>query len=239
MNIPAAMRAPHAPSAPVLPTRSYDVAALNPDGSRFVHSFSAPALPLFESAFSAFARGVMLNGPQGMIAIEDLLPGDWLNTSSGQPAEVAWIGSTSFVPAHTGRRMPLVRIMADSFGQSRPASFVTLGSGARILQTPPHLRSVTGGAETLTPITAFVDSVNVIEVVPPTPVNLFHICLSRHAAVDVGGLMVETFHPGMSGTREVSHAQRDLFLSMFPRISHIADFGPLAHPRAPETEVAA
>lgn len=239
MNIPAAMRARHVPSAPVLPARSYDVAALNPDGSRFVHSFSAPVLPLFESAFSAFSRGVMLSGPNGVIAIEDLLPGDWLLTSSGEPAEVTWIGSASFVPADSGRRMPLVRLMADSFGQNRPSSFVTLGSGARILQTPPHLRGSTGGAQTLTPIGEFVDGVNVIEVIPPTPVHLFHICLSRHAAVDVGGLMVETFHPGMSGTRAVSHAQRDLFLSMFPRMSHITDFGPLAHPRAPAFDGAA
>ena len=90
----------------------------------------------------------------------------------------------------------------------------------------------------LTPVGAFVDNVNVIEVTPPTAVRLYHICLTRHAAVDVGGLMVETFHPGMGGTRDVTHAQRDLFLSMFPRVFHITDFGPLAHPRAPETDQA-
>ncbi|WP_234423482.1 Hint domain-containing protein [Tateyamaria sp. Alg231-49] len=239
MTIPAPMRTRRAPSTPVMPTRSYNVAALNPDGTRFVHSFQAPMLPLFETAFSAFARGTTLAGPHGAIAIEDLVPGDWLNTSAGQPAEVTWIGSTTFVPAHAGRRMPLVRIMADSFGQSRPSSFVSLGKGARVLQTPPHLRGSTGGAQTLTPISDFVDGVNVIEVSPPTPVHLYHLCLTRHAAVDVGGMMVETFHPGMGGTRDMSYAQRDQFLSMFPRISHITDFGPLAHPRAPEAEEAA
>ena len=88
----------------------------------------------------------------------------------------------------------------------------------------------------LTPASAFVDNVNVIEVVPPTPIRLFHICLSRHAAVDVGGIEMETFHPGMTATRKVTHAQRDLFLSMFPHIAHVTDFGPLAHPRAPEPD---
>ncbi|MEM6371200.1 MAG: Hint domain-containing protein [Pseudomonadota bacterium] len=239
MTLPAAFRAPHTRVSPDLSRREYDVAALNRDGSRFVGSFQAPALSLFESAFSAFARGVSLNSPHGMIAVEDLVPGDWVNTSTGRPAEVVWIGSTSFVPADRGHRMPLVRIMADTFGQTRPTSFVTLGAGARILQTPPSLRGSTGGTDVLTPVSAFVDTVNVIEVSPPTPIRLFHICLSRHAAVDVGGLMVETFHPGMAGTREVSHAQRDLFLSMFPRINHITDFGPLAHPRAPEETLVA
>lgn len=217
-------------------TRTYDIAALRADSTLSVASMKAPALPLFENAFAAFARGVLIASPKGPMAIEDIQPGDWLNTSVGQPAEVMWIGSTSFVPADTGKRMPLIRIMADSFGENRPGSYVTVGPAARILQTPPHLRGATAGAAVLTPIQEFVDGVNVIEVVPPTPVRLFHLCLSRHAAVDVGGLQMETYHPGTGATRTVTHAQRDLFLSMFPHIAHITDFGPLAHPRAPERE---
>ncbi|MEM8655197.1 MAG: Hint domain-containing protein [Pseudomonadota bacterium] len=218
------------------PLRTFEVAALRADGSRSVATFKAPALPLFEGAFSAFARGVVLSGPEGGVAIEDLQPGDWLSTSAGAPAQVVWIGSSSFVPSDAGRRIPLIRIMADSFGQNRPASFITVGPAARLLQTPAHLRGTAGGAPLLTLASAFVDNVNVIEVVPPTPIRLFHICLTRHAAVDVGGIEVETFHPGQHAIRQVSHAQRDLFLSMFPHIAHVTDFGPLAHPRAPEAE---
>ncbi|GGX54136.1 hypothetical protein GCM10007385_22920 [Tateyamaria omphalii] len=245
MTSPAALRVPRAleerfatpmarPDYP--PLRTFEVAALRADGSRSIGTFKAPALPLFESAFSAFARGVVLASPNGGIAIEDLQPGDWLNTSSGEPAQVIWIGSSSFVPSDAGRRVPLIRIMADSFGQHRPSSFITVGPGARLLQTPPHLRGTTGGQPLLTPASEFVDNVNVIEVVPPTPIRLFHICLTRHAAVDVGGIEAETFHPGMGATRKVTHAQRDLFLSMFPHIAHMTDFGPLAHPRAPERD---
>ena len=237
MNYSAALRVPRTDTTAVRAMRNFDVASLRADGSRSVSAFKAPALPLFESAFSAFARGVNLTTPHGVVPIEDLQPGDWVNTSSGKPAQVIWIGSSNFVPADTGRRMPLVRVMADSFGPARPSSFLTVGPSARLMQTPPRLRGLTGGAPMLTPVSAFVDGVNVIEVTPPTPVRLFHICLTRHAAVDVGGMMMETFHPGMSAIREVSHAQRDMFLSMFPHVSHITDFGPLAHPRANEAEL--
>jgi hypothetical protein len=219
-----------------MPMRNFEIAALRTDGSLYIGQDRAPAIPLFESAFSAFARGTLIQTVNGEVAVEDLQPGDMINTSTGEPAKLIWIGSSSFVPADAGRRMPLVRIMADSFGQGRPSSFLTVGPGARVLHTPHHLRSEAGGTRMLTSVREFVDGVNVIEIVPPTPVRLFHICLDRHAAINAGGLEMETFHPGANATRTVTHSLRDRFLGMFPRISHITDFGPLAHPRAPEPE---
>lgn len=235
--------APSAPSArgmlpaTKMPMRSFEVAALRADGSLYIGQDKAPAIPLFENAFSAFARGTLIGTVKGDIAVEDLQPGDMINTSTGEPAKLIWIGSSSFVPADAGRRMPLMRIMADTFGQGRPSSFLTVGPAARILHTPHHLRAEAGEKRMLTPVREFIDGVNVIEVVPPTPVRLFHICLDRHAAISAGGVEMETFHPGGKATQSVSHSLRDLFLGMFPQISHITDFGPLAHPRAPEKEL--
>lgn len=217
-----------------MPVRSYEIAALRADGSLYIGQDKAPAIPLFESAFSAFARGTVIGTPTGGTAIEDLQPGDMVDTSTGEPAKLIWIGSSSFVPADAGRRMPLMRIMTDTFGQARPASFLTVGPAARILHTPHHLRSEAGEKRLLTPVREFLDGVNVIEVVPPTPVRLFHICLDRHAAIRAGGIEMETFHPGAHATRTLSYTLRDRFLGMFPQIGHITDFGPLAHPRAPE-----
>ena len=217
-----------------LPTRNFEIAALRADGSLFIGQDNAPALPLFESAFAAFARGTPIQTVHGDVAIEDLQPGDKINTAAGEPAELVWIGSSNFIPADAGRRLPLIRIMADSFGEGRPGSFITVGPAARVLHTPHHLRGEAGETRLLTPVREFVDGVNVIEVVPPTPVRLFHICLSRHAVIKVGGLEMETFHPGAKAPREVSQNLRDRFLSMFPLIGHVTDFGPLANPRAPE-----
>lgn len=219
-------------------SRTYEVSALLADGTLNINEYRAPALPLFDKAFSAFAQGALLATPDGPIAVEDLIPGDFLKTASGEPAQIVWIGAATFRPKPQLPRTRLVRVMADTFGPGRPASFVTVGPAARILQTPPHLRSIAKQEPLLTPATDFIDQVNVIEVTPPTPVRLFHICLSRHAAVDVGGLYMETFHPGAALFRNATHSQRDFLLSMFPRIAHHTDFGPLAHPRAPEPDAA-
>ncbi|MDB9945764.1 Hint domain-containing protein [Ascidiaceihabitans sp.] len=216
-------------------TRNIEIAALGEDQKMHVAQLKAPSIPLFDSALSAFARGSLMSTPNGEIAVEDLLPGEELNTSTGEPAKILWIGSSTFVPAAPDRRMPLIRIMADTFGQSRPSSFLTVGPSARLLQTPHHLRGDNNGTRMFTKAEEFVDGVNVIEICPPTLVSMFHICLTRHAAITVGGMEMETFHPGASATRNVSYEMRDLFLSMFPHIAHTSDFGPLAHPRAPET----
>ena len=217
-------------------SRNFEVAGLSADDKMHIAEHKVPALPLFDNAFCAFARGSLMSTPLGDVAVENLQPGETLNTSTGEPAKILWIGSSTFVPADPKRRMPLIRIMADTFGPSRPSSFLTVGPFARLLQTPHHLRGETNGTQMFTLASEFVDGVNVIEVCPPTPVRMFHVCLDRHAAINVGGMEMETYHPGSAAIRSVSQPMRDLFLSMFPHIAHASDFGPLAHPRAPEVE---
>lgn len=219
-----------------LPTRTYEVAALREDNSLFIGQSSAPAIPLFEDAFSAFTHGSLVQTTMGPVAVEDLQPGDMIQTSTGEAAQLTWVGTSTFSPADAGKRTPLIRIMPDSLGQSRPERSLTVGPGARILHTPANLRGLADGKQLLTPASKFVDGVNVIEVTPPTPTRLFHICLSRHAVINVDGIEMETFHPGAAAPREVSHSLRDRFISLFPRIGHLSDFGPLAHPRAPEID---
>jgi hypothetical protein len=219
-----------------MPKRTYEVAALREDGSLYIGQSTAPAMPLFEDAFSAFTHGSLIQTTMGPVAVEDLQPGDMVNTATGEAAELIWVGTSTFSPADAGKRTPLIRIMPDALGQSRPERSLTVGPGARILHTPANLRSVADGRQLLTPAAKLIDGVNVIEISPPTPTRLFHICLSRHAVINVDGIEMETYHPGAAAPREVSHSLRDRFISMFPRISHLSDFGPLAHARAPEAD---
>lgn len=216
--------------------RNYEVAALREDGSLFIGQSSAPAIPLFENAFSALTHGSLVQTTTGPVAVEDLQPGDLVQTATGEAAELVWVGTSTFSPAETGKRTTLIRIMPDALGQSRPERSLTVGPGARILHTPAALRGVADGRQLLTAASRLVDGVNVIQITPPTAVRLFHICLSRHAVINVDGIEMESFHPGVDATRDVTHSLRDRFISMFPRISSLSDFGPLAHPRAPEPD---
>ncbi|MDK3073197.1 Hint domain-containing protein [Sedimentitalea sp. JM2-8] len=220
--------------------RRYDVCRLSPDGTIAETRHVAPALPLFEDAFCAFSRGSLIETDAGLVAVEDLLPGDRIVTSDGKAEPLVWKGSTTLVPGRPGpqgRKLHLTRIMTDSFGIQRPISCLIAGPSARLLHTPGHLRSLAGGQQILSPVQACIDGMNVVETAPPTPVQLYHLCLATHAVIRVGGLDFETYHPGPNAGRMVSHAMRPVFLNLFPHVSQFCDFGALRHPRAGDGQI--
>ena len=232
---PAALRARSRPQL-----RRYEVSVLAPDGGIVDSRHIAPALPLFENAFSAFTRGSMIETESGPIAVEDLLPGDRILTRDGTAETLLWKGSTQIVPGRPdakGRYHPLVRFLADGFGMQTPMSDILAGPSARILKTPGHLRGMAGDRPLLTPVAEFLDGLSAIETAPPTAVQLFHLCLEHHSVIRVAGLEFETYHPGTHALRTVSPALREVYLKLFPHISGIGDFGPQRHARAGDGEI--
>ena len=226
----------HPTARPAFGVRIADIAAMLPDGSTVIGQRKIPTTPQFDQAFGAFAQGTVFQAPQGFIAVEDLRPGDQLATADGGQQTVTWIGSATFSASDPGERMKLTRIMADSFGVNRPQSFVSVGSAARVLQTPAAMRAEVGDKKVTTPAAQFVDGVNVIEVTPPTPIRLFHVALQNHALLLAGGLEVESYHPGSQPLQMLSHTLRSVFMSVFPHIHRISDFGVQCAPRAPSSD---
>jgi hypothetical protein len=216
--------------------RRYVVSALMPDGNIAETRHTGPATPLFENAFCAFSRGSLVETEMGPVAIEDLLPGDRIVTADGEALPLLWKGSVTVMPGlqrPTRRSLSLTRFMADSFGMARPMSCVVTGPAARLLLSPQEMRGRVSGPM-LTPVRAFLDGENVVETTPPSPVDLFHLCLSRHAAIRIGGLAFETYHPGPEALHGVSEAMRGIFLNLFPHVGSLSQFGSLAYPRADE-----
>ena len=232
MNNPADLR-----DKPRQQLRRYEVTSLLPDGSFTEARHIAPALPLFEDAFCAFSRGALIPTVSGHIAVEDLLPGDEIISAEGSVQKLLWKGSTTLVPGRPGpqgRNMRLTRFMADAFGMQRPLSDVVVGSAARVLYTPPHLRNAHDSGHKLTLAQEFVDGMSAIETAPPTPVELFHLCVKRHCTIRIGGLEFETYPPGTGAARSTSQQMRSIFFNLFPHIEHFGDFGPLAFERSDE-----
>jgi hypothetical protein len=219
--------------------RRYEVLSLTAQGDVDSSRHVAPATPQFEAAFSAFARGTLIATTQGLCAIEDLLPGMQIDTVEFGPRPVMWIGSMTILPdapVEQPDQTRMTRIMADTFGMGRPMADVMAGPGARLLHRPAALRELKGtgarSGQVFTPAADFEDGMSTIRITPARPVTVYHLCLDRHASIKVSGLEMESFHPGLGMEQRMGPNMLSLFLSLFPHIRSLDDFGPLAYPRA-------
>lgn len=225
---------PPRPDRKSLMMRKYQVSSLCDDGSARVSENIGPAVPAFEAAFSAFARGTLIDTTEGPVAVEDLSPGMKARTPEHGPLSILWIGSMTLVPNADGlvpETTRMTRILADAFGMGRPMSGLMAGPGARILSGPAGRQPGPDDPRELIPARALVDDMNIIPILPPRPVTVYHMCLRRHATVSAGGLEMETFHPGPGFERNMGANMLSLFLSFFPHLRGPTDFGSLAHPR--------
>lgn len=213
-------------------TRRYEAAALMRDGSLYSFSRIAPAIPVFEQAFSAFARGTLISTDHGAMAVEDLVPGDVLETLDNGPQTLIWAGSMTLYPASIPGQVPCpgpVRVPADSFGPGRPAHDTVLGPHARLLQ---HFNRSVGREAVFVPVADLIDENSAIRLSPATPVQVYHLALRRHATLRAGGLEVESYHPGTS-VETLDVDMRGLFLALFPHIRDVSGFGAPLHPQRP------
>lgn len=216
-----------------VPMRRYEIMALTHNGELIDEVRAAPAIPIFEAAFCAMARGTILHTDEGHVAVEDLVPGMQVATRDHGLQTLMWRGATHIAanPDAPDKGHALYRIPMDSFGPQRPMPDLLLGPYARILHRNPALTSLIGRDDALAPVSAFADGHSVIRVTPASSVRVFHLGFSRHQVVEANGLAIETMHPGPEVANLLSLEELRSYLSLFPHVSGISMFGPLRIPR--------
>lgn len=194
----------------------------------------APASPVFEDAFGAFAHGTLISTTSGPVAVEDLDPGMKLETVGAGPQTLLWVGSMMVYPS-----MPdldedearLTRITSETFGMGRPLPDLLLGHRARILFRHGRCLEAVGAPAAFAPASGFVDGDQVLRVAPPTPVRVYHLGLYGQHILRANGVEVESFHPGLQPEMMMDRETFLLFLSLFPHVKTPEDFGPMPTPR--------
>lgn len=227
---PWTVRRANAPRMPILPPLDvrYHVCWIDADGAIDDFHRMGPALPLFTEAFCAVVRGALVQTVDGQVAVEDLLPGTRIITADGA-APLKWKGDRTILPQTSGR--PLFRIPSEALGPGRPMPDLVLGMGARLVSRRTILRSLMGVEAALVPVAALADGQSVIEIMPISAVQVFHLGFERHTTFTVNGLEIESVHPGRLDPALGSDLQ-GLYMSMFPHLGSAEDFGRLAIPRA-------
>ncbi len=215
------------------PMRRYEILALDREGNLVDEVRAAPAHPVFDSTFTAIARGALVMTEAGPTAVEDLVPGMRVETRDAGYQTLMWRGSALMQPRiKEGVPLPgLYRITIESFGPQRPSPDLVLGPGARLVWRSPELIERIGTDAALLPIGVFDDSFNVVRIAPASPVRVFHLGFRRHHVIAVNGLEIETVHPGPDALARMGSEVARIYLSLFPHLAHLSDFGPLALPR--------
>ncbi|MEM1386012.1 MAG: Hint domain-containing protein [Pseudomonadota bacterium] len=223
------------------PMRRFEAMALMPNGQLAEIVKRAPAHPLFEGAFCALARGSIIATEEGPTAVEDLVPGMRIETREHGFQTLTWHSTITLVPNQQPGQTPprLFRLPVDSFGPSRPMPDLMLAPHARLLHRSERLRPLVQGDAALTPITAFEDGHSVIRVAPLSPVSVYHLGFQDHQILRANGIDIESFHPGTDLSNRIAGDGLRLFMSFFPHLQSVADFGPLCTPRLSTEEFAA
>ncbi len=228
-------RRPSVPVKQVPYTRRYEVRWIDDAGAVEDFVRVAPAMPIFEAGFSAFSHGALISTTEGPVAVEDLEPGMMVDTAMSGPAKLRWIGSITIVPGapNRGGQLPdkLYRIVSDSFGPARPASDVTLGPSARLLDRSPDVCRSLGTDAALAPVTMRADGEHVVEINPVSAMRVYHLSFDAHQIIFANGLEVESFHPGPDATYSLSDEMRAQFMALFPHKTSLGDFGRMLWPR--------
>ncbi len=226
------------PKAPRPLMRRVEVMCRMPDGTDADFSRLVPAVPAFDAAFAAFARGTLFHTETGLVAVEDLLPGDRMRTACGGLQTLLWRGATMLVPQddrQDSRMGRLTRIAADAFGYGAPLPDLVLGPHARVVRRDRGLPGAEGAA-VLVPASELVDGNSVVSLTPPSAVPVFHIAFAAHVRLEANGIEVESYNPGPGLSGALPPDALGLFLSLFPHLRRLSDFGPTALPRPAFTE---
>jgi hypothetical protein len=213
--------------------REAQIAWATPDGRIEEAGREIPAMPLFLETCSAMSRGALVSCPGGTVAVEDLMPGDMVETVTGGPQKVLWKGSILIRPGgqrRTDADDRLYRIPADTLGPGRPAPDLLLGGGAMVCMRTPAIKARVGADAALVPVGALADGSSIFSVTPGALVEVFHIALASHHVLRVNGVEIESFHPGSNLGLRLPRELVGLYLALFPHLNG-GGFGPPRMPR--------
>lgn len=159
-----------------------------------------------------FARGTLIETPDGPRYIETLREGDLVTTLDNGPQPIRWIGSRKF--PGTGVNAP-VRFRAGVLGNVRE---LRVSQNHRMLIRGAQAELLFGQPEVLVAAKHLVNGTT-ITIAPQDRVEYFHFLFDRHEIVFAECCASESLFPGQQTLRNVDDAARDEIIAHFPELA--------------------
>ncbi len=160
-----------------------------------------------------FAKGTLIETPDGPRYVETLAEGDLVHTLDDGVQPIRWIGRRRV--AGRGPNAP-VRIKAGALGNLRT---LWVSQNHRMLRAGPAAELLFGQAEVLVAAKHLVndDSIRIVET---KAVEYVHFLFDKHQIVFAEGCPAESLYPGPQTLDVVSEEGRDEILELFPELQN-------------------
>lgn len=163
-----------------------------------------------------FARGTLIETPDGPRYIETLKEGDLVSTLDNGPQPIRWIGARKV--AGTGLNTP-VRIRAGALGNIRD---LCVSPNHRMLVRGPQAELLFGQSEVLVAAKHLVNDAT-IRHVPCAEIEYFHFLCDDHQIVFAEGCATESLFPGPQALDTAPDSARAEILRLFPDLEASED----------------
>lgn len=160
-----------------------------------------------------FAKGTLIETPEGPRYVETLKEGDLINTLDDGPQPIRWLG-THTSPG-TGRNAP-VRIKPGALGNLRT---LYVSQNHRMLVSGPAAELLFGQAEVLVAAKHLVND-DSIRIVPRPQIDYVHFLFDKHQIVFAECCPAESLYPGPQTLEVVEEESRDEIIARFPELAH-------------------
>ena len=176
-----------------------------------------------------FTPGTLLETPDGLRPVEDLVAGDRVVTKDAGAQQIVWAGSRSVSGARLYAMPDLrpVRIREGALGMDCPKSDLIVSPDHRMLIRGKSAEALWGEDEVLVAARDLIDGTRICRDLAAKSVTYHHLMLEQHHVVVANGVESESFHPGMAALDAIEEDQRMRLFDVMPDLMEdTANFGP-------------
>jgi len=163
--------------------------------------------------------------PEGQRLIQDLRPGDCIQTKDNGAQQVMWSGHRRMTGARLYAMPHLrpIRFRAGALGIGRPDRDLLVSPQHRMLVRGAAAQALFNTAEVLVAAEDLLSDQSITVDYGLREVTYVHVLLERHNIVWANGLETESFHPSNTALETIDPAQRDSLLALLPGVAHNPD----------------
>jgi hypothetical protein len=167
-----------------------------------------------------FTPGTRILTPQGARLIEDLRPGDLLQTKDNGAQEILWRGSRRMTGARLYAMPHLrpIRFRADALGQGRPEDDLLVSPQHRMLLQGHAAAALFNTDEVLVAAEDLVNDHSIMVDMTAREVTYIHLLLDQHNIIFANGMETESFHPSNTALDTIDPRDRAGLLALVPGI---------------------